>query len=62
MKPTVEQIAAMFGAPVESVRNQYRRNAAQLRESARRAGSRSYRGYTAREYSRFAAHAETQAN
>lgn len=48
MNPTVEQVSAMFGVPVENIRRQYAKNAAHIRSvvSKLEAG-RLVQGYTA---------------
>jgi hypothetical protein len=63
MKATAEQVAKMFGVPVENVRRTYADNAKELRECAVRAAkskSRKYRGAAAAEWAAGAEHAETQ--
>jgi hypothetical protein len=44
--PTPKQVAAIFRAPEASVKAQYAKNAAQLRQMAKQAGAGKYRGKT----------------
>lgn len=61
--PSAYAVAALFGVPVENVRAQYRRNAAQLRsmEAKARASGRRVRGYSAEELASLARNAEDKA-
>ena len=56
--PNASQVAAFFGAPVKNVKAQYAKNAAQLRQLAKQAGSGQCRGKTAAEWLRLAQIAE----
>jgi hypothetical protein len=58
---TAEDAARIFGADLDAVRRQYRRNAVQLRECEAKARQRGvYRGFTAAQWAAFAEHAERQ--
>jgi hypothetical protein len=59
-KYTANDVARMFNAPIECVRAAYAKNAKQLRQSAVKAGTGKYRGFTAAWYVKAATHAEAQ--
>lgn len=61
MTASPEIVASIFGAPVENVRRQYARNAAQLRDMARMSGNGKYRGKTRAEWTELALVAEDKA-
>jgi hypothetical protein len=58
-KPTSEQIAKLFGVPVENVEKQFAKNAKQLRTMAKKGD---HRGYTAKQLTKLASEAEAKAN
>lgn len=54
-------VARLMGVSLAAVKAQYASNAKQLRESAVKAGTGTYRGLTAEWYNKAAEHAEAQA-
>jgi hypothetical protein len=60
-KYTAEDVVKIMGAPLASVKALYAKNAKDLRQSAVKAGTGKYRGFTAKWYNDAADHAEAQA-
>lgn len=61
-KPTVAEVAKMFGAPTGAVRAQYRKNATQLRGIAAQAGTGRVRGASGAKWSALAQSADDAAS